>query len=186
MNGNLAAQLHSALLDAFDDAGLARLVQFHLDADLDSIVSGNQSRSARVLELVQWTKAQGKLDRLLVGALAENPSNAQLRALFEPLSEDEAPTRLQTAATQAAMMRRQYDELAAIRRDVEELRSLAMRPIRSGHYIAGLLLLYTGTLLLTHDVQDLLQLTFPVVLMGVLFVWIVAAYLLLYSRGSVE
>jgi Effector-associated domain 1 len=74
-------ELQDALVQAFNEVELTQLVRFALDEDLDSIVSkGNLSE--RTFNLIAWAKRQGRVEKMLFGALSRNPFNPKLRALL--------------------------------------------------------------------------------------------------------
>ncbi len=70
-----------ALMSAFPSRdGLAQMVRLVLGVSLDTIVApGNLTNTT--FELVNYTEAQGWTTKLLVGAIAENGGNPQLRAI---------------------------------------------------------------------------------------------------------
>lgn len=55
------------------------LVAFHLDTNLETIVSSQKNLTYAVFSLVGWAKTQGLLDQLISGALAQNPGNQRLQ-----------------------------------------------------------------------------------------------------------
>lgn len=72
-------ELYAALLSAFPDIdSLERLVYLGLGENLDSIAAG-QSLPGRVLNLIRWAKAQGRVALLIEKAHSVNPGNPQLK-----------------------------------------------------------------------------------------------------------
>lgn len=87
MNGSLTGaqheQFYKALLSAFPTAfALERMLFFKLGERLNQISGGN-SLSERVFNLLQWAEAQGRMDDLINGAQAENLGNPELRMFIE-------------------------------------------------------------------------------------------------------
>ncbi|MEM7127721.1 MAG: TIR domain-containing protein, partial [Chloroflexota bacterium] len=75
---DLLKQLHSALLVAFTDKSkLEQMVRMQLDQNLDEIVGGD-NLSDIVFALIKWAESHGKLQELIQGAIAENPTNPAL------------------------------------------------------------------------------------------------------------
>jgi HEAT repeat protein len=58
---------------------LERLVLFYLDTNLETIVSAQKDLTHVVFKLVVWANTRGNLEKLISGALIENPSNQDLR-----------------------------------------------------------------------------------------------------------
>ena len=92
LSGRQYEQLLNALTDAYRTwYDLALLVQLGLDQNLDLIVGGRNSPLFHVaFDLLQWAAAHGKLQLLIVAALARNSGNAQLRAFAESVGLDYA------------------------------------------------------------------------------------------------
>ncbi len=82
LSGPQHQQIQEALLDAFDEAGLRRLVKFKLDKELDQI-AGGQDLTERAYNLVAWAAAHGCVAELVAGALQEVPDNHKLVALAQ-------------------------------------------------------------------------------------------------------
>ncbi len=77
--------LDSALRSAFPDhSSLARLVRMWLGESLDAIVPPGSLKDT-AYNLINWAESQGRMDELIQGALAENPTNGRLRTLAEEL-----------------------------------------------------------------------------------------------------
>jgi formylglycine-generating enzyme required for sulfatase activity len=97
LTGPQHRQIQDALLAAFDEAGLRRLVRFELDEDLDQVTPPGDM-TQRAYNLVAWADKQGCIPALIAGALKQNPGNADLQALaaaaaswhLEPAAEPEA------------------------------------------------------------------------------------------------
>jgi hypothetical protein len=75
-------QLHAALLAAFDEDALKRMLAFELDTDLDAVV-GKGPLTQRVFDLVGWAERRGKVAELIAGAVRQNPGNPQLQAVAQ-------------------------------------------------------------------------------------------------------
>jgi hypothetical protein len=73
-------ELHQALVDAFNEAELRRLVRFRLKENLDQITT-NADFTERTFELIEWAMRQARVEELFHSALALNPKNAKLLAL---------------------------------------------------------------------------------------------------------
>ncbi len=85
LTGRQIKQIHEALLDAFPRPDmLKQMVFFQLDEHLEHITTSN-SMSAMVFELIEWTRARGRLAELLRGALENNPGNVLLRRCVDEL-----------------------------------------------------------------------------------------------------
>ena len=80
LTGPQHAQLQSALLAAFDEAGLRILVRQELDTDLDA-VAGGKNKTEVVLNLIAWAEREGRVDELIAGAVKQNSTNPDLQAL---------------------------------------------------------------------------------------------------------
>jgi len=82
LSGPEQKELRDALLDAFptfDD--LQAMVSFALNEDLEPI-AGSKNLKTVVFKLIQFANARDKkLERLIMGAYAENPDNLQLKAM---------------------------------------------------------------------------------------------------------
>ncbi|HMA38393.1 MAG TPA: SIR2 family protein [Chloroflexia bacterium] len=79
-------QLHEALLAAFpNEDALQLLVRFELDQNLHFLVKSTLLPN-KVLELIDWAQAQGKLEQLIQGAQNTNPDNPKLKAFVEQLA----------------------------------------------------------------------------------------------------
>jgi len=75
-------QVRAALLSAFpkrDD--LEQMTSYELDLNLDEI-AGEQNMRQTVFELIQWAESNGKVEVLIRGAYAQNPHNAEIKALI--------------------------------------------------------------------------------------------------------
>ena len=71
-------QLQDALLDAFDQKSLARMVKFELGKDADQIY-GPENLTQQVFELLDWAGRNGQEEELLKGARRANPNNEKLK-----------------------------------------------------------------------------------------------------------
>ncbi len=85
LNGEEIKELQQALLSAFPSKdALKQMVEFQLEKSLEAI-AGGENHSVVVFNLIEWAKAQGKLDELVRGAYTENPTNPALKAFFNKL-----------------------------------------------------------------------------------------------------
>ena len=80
LSGRQQEQIQSALLDAFDEAGLYQLARFKLDQDLHRIVGGGNLQEL-TFAFVEWADRQGRTAELINGALDQVPTNPELIAL---------------------------------------------------------------------------------------------------------
>lgn len=107
--GELAQQIHSALLQAFPSRGaLRQLVRFRLDENLDSL-TGEGTLTETVFELIAWAEAHGQLEALLAQASEEVPGNQALKESYEALQayhrqagEEAGSTRSESVASAPA------------------------------------------------------------------------------------
>lgn len=82
LTGLQRRQLHNALLSAFPTmADLQQMVAFGLDGALTRMAGGNLSDMT--LSLMTWAQAHGRMEDLVKAALAENPTNPDLRAFAQ-------------------------------------------------------------------------------------------------------
>lgn len=73
-------ELHQLLLEAFPRRGdLERMAAFGLNQNLAGIADGD-NLSDIIFSLIQWARAQNKLDQLINAALMEVPDNPQLHS----------------------------------------------------------------------------------------------------------
>jgi hypothetical protein len=95
LTGEQFGMLRDALNDAFNRQALRAMVRIRLDEDLDVIVS-DQPYLDQLEELIRWAERNEKVEALIEGASAENPSNKNLAAASEAIlasisgSEDSA------------------------------------------------------------------------------------------------
>lgn len=95
LNGSQRKQVHTALVAAFDQPGLAMLLLQELDQELDT-VAGGKNKAEVVLNLIAWAERQNCISALIAGALRQNPRNPQLVALAQaaatwPLAQPDEP-----------------------------------------------------------------------------------------------
>ena len=79
LRGAQILQFQEALLSAYDGPGLAQMVRIRLDEDL-AAVAGGGNLSEVVFNLILWAERMGRTEELVVGASANNPQNALLKA----------------------------------------------------------------------------------------------------------
>ncbi|MBW4502266.1 MAG: toll/interleukin-1 receptor domain-containing protein [Scytonema hyalinum WJT4-NPBG1] len=84
-NGERSQQFQKALLSAFPTtAKLKQMVRFRLDENLEAI-AGGANHSEVVFNLIEWAKAEGKPEELLIAARKDNPGNPALRKFDEQI-----------------------------------------------------------------------------------------------------
>ena len=83
LSGDEQKKLSEALLDAYrSHNALKRMVRFQLDEHLEAI-AGRGILKDVVFDLINWADAEGKLERLIIGAYEENSGNPKLKAFYE-------------------------------------------------------------------------------------------------------
>ncbi len=83
--------LHKALMEAFTLEGLARMLQYQMGLDLETISTASD-KEAVVAKLVRTAAAEGWLRGLVAAAFAANPGNEKLGALMRMMQmRSEAP-----------------------------------------------------------------------------------------------
>jgi hypothetical protein len=94
LTGQQYQQFSEALRDAFNEAGLRRMLRFRLERNLDDIVIA-RSLEELVFEVIGTAEAEGWTDRLLRAARESNPGNAMLLAFSQQfgLAPTDAPSR---------------------------------------------------------------------------------------------
>lgn len=75
-------ELLDALLSAFGEAELARMVRLQMNKNLAAI-AGGANLTDITFNLIQWAERTGRLRELLVAAYAANKGNAKLKALAQ-------------------------------------------------------------------------------------------------------
>jgi hypothetical protein len=85
LNGRQRERLHDALLGAFRDSDLSRLVSFSLDGNYDQVAPVGGNLSDRVFALIRWAEAQGKVKDLLAAVRKERPGRTDIRDLCDEL-----------------------------------------------------------------------------------------------------
>lgn len=119
MNGERLQQFHKALLSAFPTPGeLKRMVSFKLDENLDAIAGGGNYLEV-VSNLIEWAKAQGRLEKLLTAAREHNPGNPDLRRFQENETKRMAPLNINQI-------------LSNIHAEAKELESIIIFDLREG------------------------------------------------------
>ena len=85
LSGAEQRKLSQALLDAYrSHNALRRMVRFQLDETLEAI-AGSGILNDVVFNLIDWAEAQGKLERLIIGAYEENSGNPELKEFYETI-----------------------------------------------------------------------------------------------------
>jgi hypothetical protein len=84
LDGPQLKRCHEALMSAFDQAGLERMVKFEMNEDLDAIAGGD-TLTARIFELLEWAQRHGRLTELLQGAINTVPGNPKLKPFIASL-----------------------------------------------------------------------------------------------------
>ena len=82
LTGAQHQHLQTALLTAFDEAGLRLLASQELDVELET-VAGGRNRKEIVLNLIAWAEREQRVADLVAGALRQNPTNPELLSLAE-------------------------------------------------------------------------------------------------------
>lgn len=85
LSGPQIAKLQEALLDAFDDQTLQRMVRIELNQIL-SHIAGGQNLADVVFHLIEWSQRNRRLTDLMNGALSYNPKNEKLQEVIKMLS----------------------------------------------------------------------------------------------------
>lgn len=86
LTGKQYEQLQEALVDAFPQQSLARLVRFHMNMNLDTITASDSSLPDKAFKLIEYCEARGLILSLLVAARKENPANAKLLAVEQAIN----------------------------------------------------------------------------------------------------
>jgi len=84
LHGQPYKMFHEAILSAFTDESLARMVTIHLDEKYTIIASGSDLE-ARAFNLIEWAIRNGRLPDLVRSALEANPGNHKLRSFVDSL-----------------------------------------------------------------------------------------------------
>lgn len=83
MAGRQRKDLHAALLSAFpSEDDFARIVDLEMEVRLDDI-SAPAAWPTRLLNAINWTESQNRLDELVAVAKAAQPHNPDLLAYFQ-------------------------------------------------------------------------------------------------------
>ncbi|BAZ39551.1 hypothetical protein NIES4101_55050 [Calothrix sp. NIES-4101] len=83
ISGDELRKLSEALLDAYrSHNALKRMVKFQLEENLEAIAGTGILKNV-VFELIDWAEAEGKLERLIIGAYEENSGNPKLKTFYE-------------------------------------------------------------------------------------------------------
>jgi hypothetical protein len=82
LTGTQAEQLWKALLDAYNEDSLARMLKFRLDIRLDQIV-GEDGLRDMIFELIEVAEMEGWTADLISAARESNPRNASLMAFSQ-------------------------------------------------------------------------------------------------------
>lgn len=189
--GDRLQLFHRALLAAFDEAGLARLVRFHLDCDL-GVIAGSGDLSAKVFDVLDHAAKTGRLERLMLGALAENPGSQDLRGALLDHGEFRV-NGVETAAFLAAMMRRQADDMEQMRGQIASVAlavdglQRSVTPLgRRVYWMIGFILYSSASLLFFYEVRQAAGLTWYTAAVAVMLAYVVAGGLLAYGLGYVR
>jgi hypothetical protein len=79
LTGPETKNLQDALLDAFpDQMDLSKMVRFQLEENLSEISEGGNLGDV-VFALLEWARSRGRMEELIKGALAANPTNPLLK-----------------------------------------------------------------------------------------------------------
>lgn len=109
------AQINSALLEAFDESDLARLVRFIFDTNI-SAIAGGVDLTAVVFNLVRWAFQTNNIERLIAGAIEQNPDNEGLRGLTvsNGTYKGDAPVSLELISYRLSRLEEAIERLYAI------------------------------------------------------------------------
>ena len=80
LTGQQIGLLHDALLDAFDEGELRRLVRIKLDKNLNAIAGGS-NLSEIIFNLIEWAERTGRTADLIQAAASEREGNVALHEL---------------------------------------------------------------------------------------------------------
>ncbi|MBK8045957.1 MAG: toll/interleukin-1 receptor domain-containing protein [Anaerolineales bacterium] len=109
LTGKHLKRIQLAIMDGYSQESLRRMVRIQMDVNLQHVAGGANFADV-VWNLIEWAEAQNRLQELIDGAYAENPNNAELKALhaeaqgwFAPPPKPEAsksePIRVESAST---------------------------------------------------------------------------------------
>jgi hypothetical protein len=90
LSGDTFEKLHAALLSAFDEPGLQRMVAFGMNKNLAAITSRG-ALSEIIFQLIQWADREGCLDELIDAAARANPGNPALKAFVGSYRQAPSP-----------------------------------------------------------------------------------------------
>src|SRR5262245_137793 len=76
-------ELQSAILDAYDQPELTRLVRVHLQVDLRNLVPTESAFAGVVFELIGALQRRGVLHRLIVAMENDRPENIAVRDFID-------------------------------------------------------------------------------------------------------
>jgi hypothetical protein len=77
-------RLHQALLAAFDQDGLERMVRYRLNERLGGVVPPGPLQAV-VFRLIEWAEQHGRVEELVRAARDERPGNREVQAAAEEL-----------------------------------------------------------------------------------------------------
>ena len=80
LSGDQFKRIQEALLDAYDEPSLRRMVRTRLDITLDHVAGGG-NLSEIVFNLIGWAERTGNVQALIDAATVDNPGNPALQAL---------------------------------------------------------------------------------------------------------
>jgi hypothetical protein len=80
LTGDQAERLHEAILSAFDDAELRKLVRFRMNDRLEEITSSN-SLDTVVFDLIGWAERHGRAKELIKAVQRARPDNPTIQAV---------------------------------------------------------------------------------------------------------
>jgi hypothetical protein len=84
LTGPQFKQLHEALLAAFNQEELTRMVMMDMGVNINS-VAGGSNLSAVVFNLIDWAQRTGRLGELVTAAAGSNDENPELKAFVASL-----------------------------------------------------------------------------------------------------
>lgn len=96
LTGQQFENLQTALLSAYrSKSGLARMVRFSLDENLNVISSGG-NLSEITFDLIEWAESNGQVNDLIVGAYRSNPGNPDIVSFKELIWDSAKSTSVQS------------------------------------------------------------------------------------------
>lgn len=99
LTGQQHQQLVDALLDGFDLNSFAQMVRAYLDVRLDKIIASNDNFETVVSKTVGWAEKSDRVNDLIAGAKAANPTNRTIENLPDHFGNGQTPVNTAPAMT---------------------------------------------------------------------------------------